>query len=184
MTVYFSTKPKSAEAVDASNLHQIGIAAALYAEENDERYPLTVEPLLLLKRVPGAILSSPNDKTPNGIRNLLAYGSEIPDKIRGVKITYVGPGEGGAYWEFFRDRIMPGRNPGWLVNLSRCEVDSPPDYHGATGLYQRLLMDGAVITRRSSYQVVHLKSGKEEKVISFLGFFNDEDAQWFEDRGP
>lgn len=184
-TAVVAAKPKSYDALDISNLHQLGIAGTIYAEENDNRFPLSVGPLLKLKRVPKAILASRLDPTSVGIRNSIMYGNELPPELEGTKITYVGPGEGNWKWENYSKFVLPGRNPGWLVNLSKCEVDPPRnDYKAPLGLYQRLLLDTSVVTRRNVIQPFILKSGKPEKSIEFIGLFNDESAQWFEDRGP
>lgn len=169
--------------VDVSNLRQLGQAAALYASENDEEPPLSVRPLIASGTVTSEITQSPSDSTQEGmlarfIRDVTLASKEIRGPI--PRATYIGPSDALWDWSTFSRRILPGRNPGWLVNLVRCNRKFGR-VTGSTGPYLRLLMDGSV-QHRTAGSVSIFDSGQSVgRGVVFGMYFCDENGQWFEE---
>jgi hypothetical protein len=159
----------------------------MYAADHDERLPLSVRPLIAEKRIDPAICLSPADPYPQGFlafKRTLSMQSSIwrgPKTEKNPRCTYVGPGDYFWSWSSFTERILQGRNPGWLVNFARAKHEPACDF--PLGVYQRLLVDGAVVTRRAGYWTVVAEDGIVDTRVRVLGtYFNDEDAKWFDER--
>jgi prepilin-type N-terminal cleavage/methylation domain-containing protein len=181
---FFAAKDRAKFATDFSNLRQIGIAGTLYASDNDDAFPLSVRPLILDGRLSAQICRSPSDVHQEGllsafINQMAPIRAKIPDPI--PNCTYIGPADALWTWNMYQRRIMPGRNPGWLVNLVRARAfQGSTHIAGRLGPYQRLMLDSSVQTRRMGFHSLLIDGALETKVIAFGSYFNDEDALWFE----
>lgn len=172
-------------ATDISNLRQMGLAAGLYMEANNDRYPLSAAELVNAGFAPKSIAASPGDQTPKGLANHLV--EEITGgigpyraKVQPFRHSYVGVLEYTYGEETFRKRILQGRNPGWLVSIAR--MQSPAGtVDGSTGVYQRLLVDGSVQTRTHQREWVQ-QDGSWGFWRSPLLLFVDEDRAWVENQ--
>lgn len=180
LPVILGGKRSAKIATDASNLRQIGQAAAIYAASNDDIMPLTVYPLVDSGTIRNTdILRSPNDTTKFGLGYELAVQMQISDLQRSDHyVSYTGVRHYALDRAFFNDAILGSENPGWLVNVTTATFTNE-HYVRGLGKYQRLLIDGSVQTRHMDYVDAYLP-GKEETTKVFFGgmYFVDEGPEW------
>ncbi|HXH61042.1 MAG TPA: hypothetical protein VNI20_06750, partial [Fimbriimonadaceae bacterium] len=178
--VLVRSKRAALTTTDISNLHQIGLAASIYASDYDGAWPMTVFPLwdaglIRDKR----ILHSPLDKTSEGFAYHLAKELKIPVFERtDVSLSYPGVAHYAYTRRFFESDIVPAHNPGWLISSNSGErIDGY--YSVVFGTYNRLLLDGSVQTRHMNWVTgsTPFDKGKERFFMAAL-YFVDEDASW------
>lgn len=161
---------------DIGKLRQLGVAAALY-QEDEGKQALTVEHLVKARRIPVKLATSKLDVTTEGIANLVRDGTPFlsPSPIR---ITFVGLGDyryTAEAVERFGDEISEN---GWLVNLSISKLRSRGEYGCLMdGLYHRLLNDGSVRVKRHVLLPWSL-DGKPGVTCSPYWLFFDIDKTW------
>lgn len=184
-TVTVGAKERAKIATDISNLHQLGLAGALYAEENEDRFPMSVRDLLTERKVDPRICVSPSDMSEEGLMMRFLKDLQLPLKtMKGPipRCTYIGPGEGLWTWDSYKQSVFEGKNAGWLINLIRAK--GRERVPGSTGPYQRLLLDTSVVLRHMGrYSVFIEESGKSAQGVSFGTYFCDEDWKWLEAHG-
>jgi prepilin-type N-terminal cleavage/methylation domain-containing protein len=175
-SVIAATKTRAFIVVDMSNLRQLGASGALYAADNDDRFPLAVRPVFESGLVPREICRSPLDKTSNGIAGRFVEGLFLDNKealVPLVPTTYIGPRDGGWTWESFSAKILDKPNPGWLIDLALAKPSESGWYQGAVGPYYRLMMDGSVHFKTMGYSSSWIDGQFEDRIVRFQDYFCD-----------
>lgn len=154
-TIFIRSKMSAKQAVSISNLKQLGLAGALYNEENGE-FPKSVFFLTEHKLVSKEICASPADPTNQGLANRAYDESYEPGEDKLGKAPYKLSYAGWHEWRISRfgaELFKDDPNAGWLVDLSsssRNEQDGTLLF--SEGVYHRLLFDTSVISRVHSSQ--------------------------------
>lgn len=150
LPVLARSKKQAYRANDLSNLHQLGIAAALYQQDAGE-WPASVDNLVASELVPREIVASSLDGSALGLANLLAEGWKRfnPSIEVGLpyKCSYIGWRE---YRVSVKERerwILPGVASGWLVDLTPTDPGYDPVLSDRKGRFRRLTFEGSVINR-------------------------------------
>ncbi|MEX2244382.1 MAG: type II secretion system protein [Fimbriimonadaceae bacterium] len=174
-SVYFVGKDRAKVVVDMSNLHQIGLAGAIYAGDYDDQPALSTLPLLKSGYIKDDIVVSPTDESESGLAVSFRLGIGLPvDEYLATapKITYIGPGEGDWPVFVYRSYMEETPNQGWLVDLTRGEREHEDSISTTEGRYQRLLFDTSVITRRMGETLVDVE-GTLTRSFEFKRYFAD-----------
>jgi type II secretory pathway pseudopilin PulG len=180
-----TARERSKAATDVSNLRQLGQAAAIYAEGDAKRFPTSARMLADAGLVPKEIVVSSRDGSEDGLANLLI--SQNPSGMSsGVvstayKMSYVGPLEQGWPYEYFEAHILPTRGAGWLVNIVECKPLQGKYLAGATGRYQRLMLDGSV-QNRVQHGITVEDDGKVVDGVHPILMYVDEGGRWIDER--
>jgi prepilin-type N-terminal cleavage/methylation domain-containing protein len=167
---------------DISNMRQLGLAAAMYAEQNGE--PPTGCPVIVSSRLaPESLCSGMIDPYKEGLGNRLvralaqrskAYeGLDVP-----YKLTFVGWREFALPKEITEDVMQRDMSVGWLVDLAPSEnipEEEPYPPAALTGRYRRLLLDGSVQWR--AHGLLNLRPGGPKGWAPIM-LFADVDEQW------
>jgi type II secretory pathway pseudopilin PulG len=175
LSVFLLGKDRAKVVVDMSNLHQLGLAAAIYASDYDGVHPLSVLPLLRAGQIDTRLVTSPTDESDKGLAIVFRSGIGLPtDEYESfeAKITYIGPGEGDWTNSVYEMMIKDRPNQGWLVDLTRGERDHETGISMTEGPYRRLLFDTSVVTRRMGTEIVQ-QGGQIATKISFDWYFAD-----------
>lgn len=184
LPVLFRARDRGLHVTEISNLHQLGIAASLY-QENEGSYPLRVEPLVRLHYLPIAATQSPLDKTDLGMVNqLITELASSSGNYRGWAIpfraTFIGLGDYKPNRDYFKEYILPNPAGGAFVSLTETESYGRPGSFtdGLKGNYRRLLLDSSVQVRQMSR--VYVDSAKTGKGYAqhILFMFVDASDEW------
>lgn len=148
LPVVTRAKDHATNVTDISNLKQIGVAAAIYSGDYDDRND-GLAPLILGGYVKDPqILRSPRDHFKEGASRRLSralhdgmreWPAEFPP------VTYYSYKEATILRWFYDQEILDQPNSGWLINPVRFEFEQ--GHKILDGRYQRLLWDGSVQTR-------------------------------------
>lgn len=128
-------------------MRQLGLAAALYREEDGADWPTGCPQLAQAGRVPEALCSSRADSTPQGLATSFSTSvSEPPPDFRnsfwGVGVLTRNP------WSSAMGRFGEAPGLGWLADVSTVEWKPRPSmFPRPGGTYRRLLLDGSVQSR-------------------------------------
>lgn len=175
---------RSHDAVDISNLRQLGIASALY-QEAFGRPALRTTELVNSGHIPTGLCLSPTDGTLKGVANEIHLVAVSPQEravetLAEYKNSYIGVGDIGLDNEGYKSIILPFENPGNFVGLSYSKP-IPATVIGFEGSYFRLLADGSIrrISHRSVSSVVN---GRLEHGYTLYQLFADHPDQWLKNR--
>jgi hypothetical protein len=147
LPVVMSAKKRALDTVDTSNLRQIGVANEMYLADNAG--PASISTLVDSGLLSIAVLSSPSDKTKEGIANRYRNTDvETRPLIRPYRDSYVPIGD--MVGKAFVQKLKETTNAGWVVSLGQSQGRDPkyPLTSGLLGNYLRLRYDGGVIRRR------------------------------------
>ena len=172
---------------DISQLRQLGAAASLYANQNDERFPAGCPELVDAKLVPTQLCGGMNDANPSGSVNLFldSHGVEIPSYL-GLKVPYKHSFLGFRELRFdaakTASELKDATNTGWLVDLSEAKPSEP---YGRTweGRYRRLLYDTSVRTFNTSWSSGTYE-GHASRTFAPITLFGDFENGWKPDSNP
>ena len=173
-SVFLTAKEQAKTVVDISNLHQLGIAASIYASDYDDNFPLSVYDLLRNGQSLKGATDSPLDTTARGLaydfRNGMALDLWMPPANM-QRVTYIGPGDGGWTWSHFQEKMADATNAGWLVNLVRAKRRGKT-VQGSHGRVQRLTLEASVINRSVEARTESI-DGINEQALEFKWYFGD-----------
>lgn len=150
--VLSSSKTQARKVDNISKMRQLGQAAAMYETRHGE-FPLSTVPLVAEGLVPRNLCDSYLDTSRDGLAN---ETSDYESKHLGAftkfthadyKNTFIGPGEFGLGKEIFDKYVEPGPSAGWLVDVTTSDRGYLPSPAQWEGRYNRLLTDGAVVSR-------------------------------------
>lgn len=171
---------RATEAVDISNLRQIGAASALYHEMSGRPAMRTTE-LEAAGLVTWDICQSPADGSSMGHANEILFISTGPRSRAAAmqsdyKNSYIGYGDTGFGYEAFQQLIMPFDSPGNFIALSYSKR-MPVTVIGFEGTYFRLLMDGSVVKRRHR-TIRTTREGRIGRGFTLYQLFADHPDEW------
>ncbi len=157
--VFVIAKRKAKESSDLNEMHQLGLAGAMYHDQYGD-FPTGTAPLVSTGLVPKSICSGQVDPYPQGLANMLVstaeshYGS-VETLVTPYRNSYVGPREFNMSMATVRKYLPGATSEGWLVDLSTgTRVD--PTNGLFIGRYRRLLNDASVVVRQlSGHNVSH-----------------------------
>ncbi len=172
--VLVSAKRAAKQSVEISNLRQIGIAGALYHEENGSE-PLGLPPLVP-SRVPEELAVSPADSTKQGFANLvldeISSGNSAYQQLKtAYRRTYIGFYDYGWTSDKWEACTTDAPNPGWLISFTPSNFDPRFSIAKSTGRYHRLQMDGSV--RDYQLKLITTPLGRAWWPVSFFVDIND-----------
>lgn len=151
--VLASSKTQARRVDNISRMRQLGVAAAMY-ESHYDRFPVSTVQLVKEGLVQRDMCDSYLDQSKLGLGNEVA---DIESKTLGAftqftradyKNSFAGLGEFGLSDEIYDNYIKPGPAAGWLVDLLASDRGFLPHPVQWEGNYNRLLTDGAVVTRK------------------------------------
>lgn len=189
LPVYSRAKWSAYDTTNISNLKQIGLAGAMYADTHQIKAPLSLHPLVDEGSIPLNIIVSPNDGFTLGQGGYLREkvhvqtGSVGPKRYR---FSYWGREELGINYKNI-DRSEPyyqlGQNRGWLLYFRETKTDSSFIKDGAP--YFRLLIEGSVVKRVAvAYPLKGDSSGRTFlNNQSFFADFSADDVYLLFERG-
>ena len=184
--VLASAKAGAKVSRDRSDLHQLGIAGAIY-HDGEGRWPLDTPSLVASGLVPTALVVSIRDPFVHGQANDLVgrFAGGVPG-TRGesttYRRTYLGPRDYALAYSDFQKQIEGQPKAGWLVDLVGLDATGPRPLlsQPETGFYLRLMLDGGVI--RHPYRRVTISPGSETFLFAML--YADGDSQWLDSLYP
>ena len=173
-----SAKSSAKRVTEISQLHQIGLAQALYSQETGHFGNL--DAFVQLGLVPKALCISPLDTTPDGIANSLTSEFAVhSDVYAALKLnypsTYVGFREYHYPDEWYDKYVLINPNPGWLVSWTQSKRVIKTAWHFTSGKYRRLLFDTSVVLR--DFTSVHTSDGSTQHPLLQ---YSDPSDQWKE----
>jgi len=148
--VLVTAKIKAKESSDLNELHQLGLAGAMYHDQYGE-FPTGTAPLVSSGLAPASICSGLIDQYPQGLANLVVSQTEF-HYGPGVKLetpyrnSYIGPREFGMSMLQLRKYLGEAQAVGWLVDVSAWRPALNPGSL-PSGRYRRVLDDSAVVNR-------------------------------------
>jgi prepilin-type N-terminal cleavage/methylation domain-containing protein len=186
-SVFASGKERAKIAADINNLRQIGAAAALYAGQNDDVFPLTLRDLLNAKAIPEAVCVSAFDQSAGGwmAHWMIKFQGTVNKAVlesKWPRCSYVGPGEGNWSWDTVQRRIIGRPAAGWLFNAARLVHHVPagadpkkinPLLVPELGPYQRLTFEGSVLRRHMTMRPLVAEDGIVGPTLVFADYFAD-----------
>lgn len=143
------SKDRAIQASDIERLRQIGQAAEIYAQAEGSR-PLSCGELVRTGGLDPILCSGTADRTRYGSSWRCVSTQVLPARVPEFRRTFVGLADLVAGDPFKDPRFAPihtGGGQGWLVDLQRSESRWPHPCM-LSGKYNRLLDDGAVVTRQ------------------------------------
>ena len=177
--VLYRAKNASKATVEISQLHQIGLAQAIYSQESGHVGNLDL--FVSLGMIPRETCFSPQDKFPKGIANdlvrELAANSEVYANLGlNYPSTYVGFREYHYPDDWYEKYVLVNPNPGWLLSWTPMDLHKHKSWLTIfKGKYRRLLFDTSVVSRQ--FETVDSKLGKAQHPLLL---FSDPSQQWKE----
>lgn len=172
-------KRKAKESSDLNEMHQLGLAGAMYQEQSGD-FPTGTAPLVRSGLAPITICSGLVDPYPQGLANMLVSAAESHYGSSNTLVTpyrnsYVGPREFNMSMAVLRKYLGDAKAEGWLVDLSSgTRVD--PTNGLFMGRYRRLLNDTSVVARQMTGHPV-TQDGRVGTRYYTYDYFGDQ-ANW------
>lgn len=173
--VIVAAKKRAKESSDINELHQLGLAGAMYNDQFGE-YPTGTFPLVASGMAPTSICSGLVDPYPQGMANFFAsdaqrhFGNSV-SLVAPYRNSYIGPREFNLTMAALSKRLPAAQNVGWLVDWSS---SAPLPFAGKLpfGRYFRLLDDSSVIAREMNGTPVATESGSGLRIY-VADYFGD-----------
>lgn len=121
-----ASKRAAKASVDASNLHQIGIVAKLYALDNDDLMSFDPVDFVKSNRLLPEMLVSQLDNSPMGFGNQVRKLGKWHNPVAKFRISYISAGDVHPYASVHDLEKTPA--DGWLVALNGTEWKGPEGY--------------------------------------------------------
>ena len=197
-SVLVRAKERSKVGVEISQMHQLGLAANLYHEQNNA-WPKSIAELVDLKFISKEICLSPRDRFVGGWANTwltdrggnyLAARANFPNTYLSLGNVEINDPE-KEIGPFFTD-YASFENLGLFVSI----LDSQPRVRPASdslywrntfvpymGIYRRVLLDGSVIVRsHRQFKGILKSTGKRERLEDSRTWFFDPDQKWIDEQ--
>ncbi len=153
------SRKSAQQSSNLQKMQQLGHAWTLYLDEAGD-YPPTPVALQAVANLPETIFSSTLDNDPKGIATSLCEAQPNFEKGKCLpfKRTFVMYTDSGGKWWYFKENILSESNAGWLFDPSRLKMNgnNPSAWSGP---YQRLTVEGSVLTRHHQPVAGISKSG-------------------------
>jgi len=162
--VLIQSRRSAQQSSNLQKMQQLGHAWGLYCEETGD-YPPTPAALQSIVNLPESTFSSSLDSHPKGIATELCQSQpNLETKYcMPFRRTFVMYTDSGGKWWSFKENILPESNPGWLFDPSRLTMTGMIAANWS-GPYQRLTVEGSVLTR--NHQPV---SGTTKSGLHYVG---------------
>lgn len=167
-------KEKAKESSDLNELHQLGLAGAMYHDQFGE-FPTGVAPLVASGLAPTSICSGLVDQYSERLANVVVsragrhYGAGIKLETP-YRNSYIGPREFGMTMVQLRKYLGDAQATGWLVDLSSWRPSLNPGLPPIR--YRRVLDDSAVVSRIMVPTVTSV-NGHTKSTIYTYSYFGD-----------
>jgi len=162
---------------DIAKLHQIGLAATLYHEQNGS-YPTTVSVLVDSNLITHHAAVSRADNYRLGMANEFIKGNpSATSKLTDYKRSYLGTSDIGIQPRAFNDQIQGQQSAGWLIDILSLERPQGVGLAAMEGKYLRLLLDTSVQTKSLRKIEGKASNGARKVSVSTFMLFCDPDPK-------